>query len=160
MPFSATTTLIINCKSYEWVVQGVPTSSGWGFSKKFEKISKDKKKSWKFVYILAKQCRCPFNLTKKLTKYFKVLISRILGFMRFMYGYTLHTKLVGTPWMYVMSTGLLLRSQLCRIKIFWGPRHKVWNHTSSCPVSDCFTSSAIWLGLFVARAPSSFKDVY
>ena len=28
----------------------------------------DKKKSWKFVYILAKQCRSPFNLTDFLTK--------------------------------------------------------------------------------------------
>ena len=25
--------------------------------------SQKKKKSWKFVYILAKQCKCPFNLT-------------------------------------------------------------------------------------------------
>ena len=35
-----------------------------------------KKNSWKFVYILAKECRSPFNLTNFFDKNFKILISR------------------------------------------------------------------------------------
>ena len=44
------------------------------------------KNSWKFVYILAKQCRSHFNLTNIFDKNFKILISRRFSL-----------KLVGTP---------------------------------------------------------------
>ena len=41
--------------------------------------SQKTKNSWDFVYVLAKHCRCPFNLTNFLGKNFQILISRILG---------------------------------------------------------------------------------
>ena len=48
----------------------VPTSFRWGFSKKISKWQW-RKNSWKFVYILAKQYRSPFNLTNFLRAYFQ-----------------------------------------------------------------------------------------
>ena len=42
---------------------GVPTSFRQEFSKKIAKCYEKRKNSWKFVYILAKQCRSHFNLT-------------------------------------------------------------------------------------------------
>ena len=44
------------------IVQDVPTSFEQEFSKKSLTVTKAKK-SWRFVYILAKRCRSPFNLT-------------------------------------------------------------------------------------------------
>ena len=57
-------------------LQGVPTSFRQGFSKKIAKCYEKRKNSWKFVYILARQCRAHFDLTNFLTKNFKILISR------------------------------------------------------------------------------------
>ena len=74
-------------------VPGVPTSFGQDFSKKSLNVSKSEKKLWKFVYILAKQCRSHLNLTNFFDqKNFKILISP-----RFeIFTKTFHLKLVGT----------------------------------------------------------------
>ena len=72
---------------------GVQTSFGQEFSKKISKFKNVEKNSWKFVYILAKECRSPFNLTIFFDKNFKILIS-----CRFeIFTKTSHLKLVGTP---------------------------------------------------------------
>ena len=49
-------------------IPGVPTCFEHDFSKRFLNVTKERKISWKFVYILAKQCGSPFNLTIFLTK--------------------------------------------------------------------------------------------
>ena len=67
-------------------IPGVPTCFEHDFSKRFLNVTKERKISWKFVYILAKQCGSPFNLTNFLTK----KNSEIWDF-------SLHLKLVGTP---------------------------------------------------------------
>jgi len=52
-------------------VPGVQTSFGQGFSKKSQKCPERRKNLWKFVYILAKQYRSPFNLTNFIYKKFQ-----------------------------------------------------------------------------------------
>ena len=58
------------------LVPDAPTSFRQEFSKNSLNVTKSEKNSWKFVYVLAKQCRSHFNLTNIFDKKFKILISR------------------------------------------------------------------------------------
>ena len=63
----------LNCAPVKINIQDVPTSFGKIFNKKVFQNPKAKK-LWKFVYILANQCKTPFNLTNFSTKDFKIVI--------------------------------------------------------------------------------------
>ena len=70
-----------------------PWHTGWDLAKnrKIPQKSQRQKNSWKFVYVLAKQCRSSFNLTNFLVKNFKIF--RISDFLQ----KSVYPKLVWSP---------------------------------------------------------------
>ena len=97
-------------------LQGVPRSFEQDFSRKNSKSWQCWKKSWKFVYILPKQRRSPFNLTDFFDQKFKILISRIFEIFA-------KNTLSKTCW-------VTLYLKMLQMRLF-SVRERVWQEASS-----------------------------